>query len=195
MRIPTKWQQVTLGQFMELKQLNTQDLDNFDLTNEQIAVLCGVTQQDVMRMTVELRNKIVERLSFIESEPVGEFNPKFWHNRKRWAVTDNIKKLKGGQYIDIAAFIKQGTSNNYHNILAVICTPMRFGLYRSQYDSDKVFKHADEFLSLPVPIALSIAAFFLSSLEIYIDNMQTFLEGAMEEMLTNEVSSIDSDGT
>lgn len=193
MKIPKSWREVTLGQFMELKQVNT-ELDSFELTNEQIAILCGVTQQDVMRMTVELRNKIIDRLAFIETEPTGKYSPTFWHRGKRWKLTDNIKKLTAGQYIDINHFVKQGTESNYHNILAIICSPMSFGLFKQKYNDEKVMEYADLMLSLPVPTALSIAAFFLSSLEIYIENMQIYLEEAMEEMLTNEALSIDSDG-
>lgn len=194
MKIPKSWNDVTIGQFMELRQ-STKDLsDNFDITNNHIAVLCGITQQDVMAMKVETRNKIVDRIGFITTEPEGKFSSTFWHNRKRWKVTDNINKLTASQYVDVSMFIKMGASENYHNILGVICQPMRLGVLKRKYDTDKVMKYADEMLDLPVPVAMSIAAFFLNSLQLSIDNTQTYLE-AIQRTLTNQVLSTDSDGT
>lgn len=194
MKIPRSWKDVTIGQFMELRQ-STKDIDdNFDITNIHIAVLCGITQQEVMSMKVETRNRIVDRISFITTEPTGEFKPVFWHNRKRWKVTDNINKLSSAQYIDIAMFIKLGASENYHNILAIICHPLRFGLFNRKYDSGKVIQYADELLSLPVPVAMAISAFFLNSLQISIDNTPTYLE-AIQRTLMSEALNTVSDGT
>lgn len=193
MKIPKSWNDVTIAQFMELRQ-STKDLeDNFDITNTHIAVLCGITQQDVMAMKVETRNKIVDRISFITTEPTGQFKPTFWHNRKRWNVTDNINKLSASQYIDVSMFIKMNASENYHNILGIICQPMRYGVLKRKYDADKVMQYADELLSLPVPVAMSIAAFFLNSLQLFIDNTPTYLE-EIQKTLMREVLSTDSDG-
>lgn len=194
MKIPRSWNDVTIGQFMELRQSTKGLDDNFDVTNIHIAVLCGITQQEVMAMKVETRNKIVDRISFITTEPTGEFKPTFWHNRKRWRVTNNINKMLPSQYIDASMFIKQGAETNYHNILAVICQPLRFGLLKAKYDADKVLQNADELLSLPVPVAMAIAAFFLNSLEISIDNTPTYLE-AIQRTLMNEALSTVSAGT
>ena len=194
MKIPKSWNDVTIGQFMELRQ-STKDIDdNFDITNTHIAVLCGITQQDVLAMKVETRNKIVDRISFITTEPTGEFKPTFWHNRKRWKVTDNINKLTASQYVDVSMFIKLGAAENYHNILAVICRPMRLGVLKRTYDTDKVINYADELLSLPVPVAMSIAAFFLNSLQLSIDNTPTYLE-EIQKTLMKEALSIDLVGT
>jgi len=194
MKIPKSWQDVTIAQFMELRQ-STKDLkDNFDVTNVHIAVLCGITQQEVMSMKVETRNKIVDRISFITTEPTGEFKPTFWHNKKRWKVTNNINKLLPSQYIDVSMFIKMGADTNYHNILGVICQPMRYGVFKRKYDGDKVMQYADELLSLPVPTAMTIAAFFLNSSQVFIDNTPTYLE-EVQRTLMKEVSSIVSDGT
>lgn len=194
MKIPRSWNDVTIGQFMELRQSTKGLSDNFDVTNIHIAVLCGITQQEVMAMKVETRNKIVERISFITTEPTGEFKPTFWHNRKRWMVTNNINKMLPSQYIDASMFIKQGAETNYHNILAVICQPLRFGLIKPKYDADKVLQNADELLSLPVPVAMAIAAFFLNSLEVSIDNTPTYLEGIQRTLMSEALSTV-SDGT
>jgi hypothetical protein len=177
MKTPSSWQDVTLGQFMELRDLNNEGLDGFDLTNAQIAVLCGLTQQDVLKLDAATRYRITERLQFIDTEPTGEFSNRFWHNGKRWAVTDRIVKLTAGQYIDICHYIKTGVNANYHKVLGVICDPLRFGMFKRSggYDSDRATANADELLTLPVPVAMAIAAFFLNSLEIFMDNIPTYL--------------------
>lgn len=159
MRVPNSWQQVTLQQFMELASIPT-DTGAFDLTNEHIAILCEITQQEVMHLDIATRDRIRERLSFIDTEPTGRFTPHFWHGRKRWRVTDRITKLTAGQYIDVCTYLKHGASQNYHKILAVICQPLRFGVVPRTYDTDRSDRYADELLSLPVPVAMAIAAFF-----------------------------------
>lgn len=177
MKTPSTWHDVTLGQFMELRDIDTQGLSGLDLTNAQIAVLCQLTQQDVLKLDAATRYRILERLQFIDYEPTGQFSNRFWHNGKRWAVTDRIVKLTAGQYIDICHYIKSGVSGNYHKVLGVICDPLRFGLFKRSggYDSDRAASNAEELMTIPVPVAMAIAAFFLSSFEIYTDNIPTYL--------------------
>ena len=181
MKVPNSWQQVTLQQFMELAAIPT-DTGTFDLTNEHIAILCEITQQEVMQLDIATRDRIRNRLSFIDTEPTGGFSTIFWHNRKRWRVTDRIVKLTAGQYIDVCTYLKHGASQNYHKILAVICQPLRFGLFGSTYNADRVDQLADELLTLPVPVAMAIAAFFLNSFEVYVSNIPTFLGEIKAEM-------------
>lgn len=190
MKIPNSWKDVTIGQFMELRQVSE---SGFDATNQQIAILCGCTQQDIMKMSVETRNKIVNKLSFVDSDPVGKLRLKFFHKGKRWAVTSNVNKMTVGQYIDIGNFVKMGVSENYHNIFAIICRPMRLGLFKRPYSIDRHGEYSDSMLSLPVPIALAVAAFFLDSLTVFTESFPTFLE-EMETRLTQEVLSTDSGG-
>lgn len=181
MKTPSNWQQVTLGKFMELTAIPT-DTDGFDLTNERIAILCEITQRDVMQLDMATRDRIRETLAFIDTDPTGQFSATFWHSKKRWRVTDRIAKLTAGQYIDICSYLKHGASQNYHKILAVICCPLRFGLFGHKYDADKSEQYADELLTLPVPIALAIAAFFLSSFEVYATNIPTCLAEVKEKI-------------
>lgn len=179
MRAPTNWHQVTLGQFMELASVPS-DTDGFDLTNEHIAILCGITQQEVMQLDLATRDRIRHRLTFIDTDPTGHFSPTFWHNGKRWRVTDRIAKLTAGQYVDICTYLKHGANQNYHRILAVICQPLRFGVFGHSYDTEKSERYADELLSLPTPVALAIAAFFLSSFEVYVSSIPTYLAEIQE---------------
>ena len=174
MRVPANWQSVTLGQFMELAAIPT-DTDGFDMTNEHIAILCEITQQEVMALDMATRDRIRERLAFIDTEPTGQFSPIFYHNRKRWRVTDRIAKLSAGQYVDICTYLKHGANQNYHKILSVICQPLRLGLFGHKYDTEKSDRYADELLTLPTPVALAIAAFFLNSFEVCVSNIPTFL--------------------
>mgnify|MGYP003434668731 CR=1 FL=1 len=76
MRAPNNGQHVTLGKFMELKAIPT-DTDGFDLTNEHIAILCEITQRDVMQLDMATRERIRETLAFIDTDPTGQFNTTF----------------------------------------------------------------------------------------------------------------------
>jgi hypothetical protein len=183
MKVPNNWHQVTLGQFMELATLPT-ETDAFDLTNAHIAILCEITQQEVMQLDMVTRDRIRHRLTFIDTEPTGQFSPIFWHNRKRWRVTDRIAKLTAGQYVDICTYLKHGANQNYHRILAVICQPLMLGVFGHKYDTEKSDRYADELLSLPTPVALAIAAFFLNSFEVYVNSIPTYLAEIAEENRT-----------
>jgi hypothetical protein len=183
MKIPRNWSQVTLGQFMEYR-----------LGSELIPVMCGMTSQDVNKLTEEQRTRIEDRLAFIETEePEGRYTRTFWHNGKRWAVDDNINKITGGQFIDVSALLKDADSNT-HKLLAVICRPMRFGLFKRKYDPELLDRHADDLLSLPLPKALAVSAFFLSSLEVYLESIPDYLEAIAKRSLEKHLKDA-GDGT
>lgn len=179
MKTPQSWSDVTLGQFMEYR-----------LGGELIPVMCGMTSQQVDALTDSERHAIEDRLSFIETtEPEGHYTSTFWHKGKRWAVDDNINKITGGQFIDITSLLKDPESNR-HTMLAVICRPMRHGMFRRKYDPDRLHQDADDLLSLPLPKALAISAFFLSSLEVYLEGIPDYLEAIARQSLEKHLSRV-----
>lgn len=182
MTTPRTWSDLTLGQFMELR-----------LGGDIIQVCCGMTSQQVATLTEAEKQRITDRLQFIETtEPQGTFSRTFWHKGKWWRVTDNVNDLTGGQFIDLSTFLKDA-ENNTHLLLAVICQPLRFGVFKRKYNGKRIFEYADDLLSLPVTTALAISAFFLNSLEIYLEGIPDYLEGMAMESVA-EVSRMYGDG-
>lgn len=175
MTTPRTWSDITLGQFMELR-----------LGGDLIQVCCGLTSQQVAVLTERERQGILDRLQFIDTtEPEGTFKRTFWHKGKRWRVDDNVNNLVGGQFIDLSNFL-QDAPNNTHLMLAVICRPLKGGLFKGKYNGGDVIRNSDELLSLPVTTALAITAFFLNSLEAYLDAIPDYLETmAMKSLETH----------
>jgi hypothetical protein len=82
---------------------------------------------------------------------------------KRFRLLLNVSVLTGGQYIDLMTFLKnpEAINQNIHNVLAVIASPLKLGLFKTKYDGKKQAERAKFFHdNMPVSIAYPILVFF-----------------------------------
>jgi hypothetical protein len=159
--LPTRWSEVTLGQFARLEKLykgaaSEGYIDNIDI----ISILSGRERDDVMALPLEFISTMQTHLVFLELEPeVGGASNVIEYEGEIYQV--NYKEdLTFGEYIDADTILKKDPTN-YPAILAIICRKEG-----EAYDSDFVAnvypKRVEMFDQMSVLKVLPVVSFFLS---------------------------------
>lgn len=156
--LPKSWEKVTVGQFIEISQAKTKNLDEYELVIELLSILSGVDRPTLERVELATINKLYSVLSFMEDQ---NFPDKLQDiieiNGTVYKCDFNIKKITAGQYIDLKHLIKDPKHiiDNLHLILAVFYIPEG-----KKYNDKNIIEVADDFLNMPITVAYPAAVFF-----------------------------------
>jgi hypothetical protein len=171
--LPTSLSQITLKTYASIDRiLKDPDLDTARKDTLMLALLSGKTEEEILEVTLQDRNRVLQKLDFL-NEAFGEQKPgrfskparfrRLKVKGQRFHVINAAGQLTGGQYIDLMNFLKdpEALVRNIHNVLAVICLPLKFGILRQKYKGSEHARVARLFLEhLTVADALPVLVFF-----------------------------------
>jgi hypothetical protein len=171
--------------------LKDPDLDTARKDTLLLALLSGKTEAEIHELTLQDRNRLLQKLDFLneaweptptlpksreemlpDQQPTDRQPSKLSKPSKpsklsvkgqRFHVITDAGQLTGGQYIDLMNFLKDPDAllQNIHNVLAVICLPLKFGILRQKYKGSEHARVARLFLGhLTVADALPVLVFF-----------------------------------
>jgi hypothetical protein len=153
--IPTSWDDITLGHYQTIyRKLKVGDtIENISAyTNIPVNVI-KTSQRDHI---APILNCLQFMLTDIETKQINEFT----HNGVYYTVMQSLYNSQFQDYVSLQNIIQYDESNGVdvlHKVLAVMC---RTSVSETLDDYD-VDVRANEFKSLPFPIANNIGAFFL----------------------------------
>jgi len=135
------------------------ELTEEELTHETVAVLYGMTANEVKKLAPEKLGALIGSLAFIKSE-VEPVKVKRIKAGRHWYTFDsNIKELKTSKYIETKYF-QTDFAGNIHNLLAVYCVPLKWGLIPTSYDITEFEIHAERLKAAKLPEAMGVLLFF-----------------------------------
>jgi hypothetical protein len=171
-RIPSKWSQITLEQFIQLKDLPETDNDVTNLIN-QLSVLTTLDPEEIREMNGRQIVKINKKLDFLKELPKVREVRSFRFKGKRYQ-RDEVEGSTVAQITDILQM-----NQNENNVGAKILNAIAVIYYRdgeSEYNADRFKQMKDELLTVPFPIALSSTVFFSRGLtRFFPDALRDFL--------------------
>lgn len=146
-----KWSDVTLKQFLELKDI----MQIEDETDRTIAIAELLLGLDVSNLPLSEFNKKMKELSFLKEEiPNNHIVKKVEINNRKYNIDALLGRVSTAQYVDFTNYMKE--ENNITKVLSVFFIPNGHK-YNDGYDMEQVIKDME---SLPVDIAISESFFF-----------------------------------
>lgn len=146
-----KWSDVTLKQFLELKDI----MQIEDETDRTIAIAELLLGLDVSNLPLSEFNKKMKELSFLKEEiPNNHIVRKVEINNRKYNIDALLGRVSTAQYVDFTNYLKE--ENNTTKVLSVFFIPNGHR-YNDGYDMEQVIKDME---SLPVDIAISESFFF-----------------------------------
>ena len=184
--IPTKLDEITLKQFIQLQKAVKEDND-FHTSMAMIRILCGLNTAEILAMPSKDFDEIVITLTAtLKQKPSHE--PIIGN----YGFIPNFDKITTGELIDIETFLKD---ENILGAVGVMYRPIETkfkNLYTIlPYDVDKV--NEDEIFSLPCTSYLGSVGFFLTLLDellIYIPSYMSQVEMTTSQMETLQKSGV-----
>lgn len=122
--VPTSWQDISIGQFINLHKIQKGELDNIDYMLQIIAVCCKVKYEVAARMSIADIKNVVSKLDFINVMPAQKKIDKVITLDREYICDLAVEKISAGQYIDLKNYVKLGAIDNIHNILTVFYIPI-----------------------------------------------------------------------
>ena len=153
------WNDITVGQYQQLVELGKMELTEEELTHESVAVVYGMTANEVKKLPPEKLGAFIGSLAFIQTEVVPVKVKRIKAGKHWYTFDSNLKELKTSKYVETKYF-QQDFAGNIHNLLAVYCVPLKWGLIPTGYDITDFELHADRLKAAKLPEAMGVLLFF-----------------------------------
>lgn len=186
--LPTRWDEVTLGQFADLERLYkgeaSKGVDAVDL----IAIMSSRTKDEVMALPVDFMETMSIHLVFLETQPEIEKPINSIEIDGDTYIINVKEKLKFGEYVDFDQLIKSDPCD-YPSMLAILCRK-EGEAYDSDFIANEFQKRVDMFAKQPVTKILPLIAFFLELSTTYMGLSSNYL--MVKEALNQEVQNLEN---
>ena len=171
LKIPTSWEDITLGQYIELRPILQTKEDDIKRVINILCVLTGKKREEIRNVTIPDFHKLVKKMSFLNDPLPKQLNKRrFLIGGKWYEFKLDAKKMLFGEYISVMEILQKSGDNedllfnNLHKILTVICRPVYktlFGFKSVDIDGDLIRETANNFYNnMPITIAYPIGVFF-----------------------------------
>lgn len=186
--LPTRWDEVTLGQFADLERLYkgeaSKGVDAVDL----ISIMSGRTKDEVMALPLDFMETMSIHLVFLETQPEIEKPINSIEIDGDTYIINVKEKLKFGEYVDFDQLIKSDPCD-YPSMLAILCRK-EGEAYDSDFIANEFQKRVDMFASQPVTKILPLIAFFLELSTTYMGLSSNY--SMVKEALNQEVQNLEN---
>ena len=157
--IPTDWSQITLRQFQEIDRYYKEKEKEADI-RDVVHILAGKTVDEVNQLPVEFLEMILEKLSFMNEQPVvGEPTNKIELDGVTYQV-NIMNKLKTGEYVAVDSVVKTDAAN-FAAILAIICRK-EDEIFDSKFENEILEDRIKMFENAPITKVLPVMNFFIN---------------------------------
>ena len=176
-KVPTKWEEVTLSQFQKIAKA--------DKLIDVLSILTNIDQKVLKQLPVE--DTIMAHLQFMNTPLKAEPNSYIVVNGEQYKI-NYMEKLKFLEFVDAETALKD---QDYCTMLAILCRKDK-----EIYDDDFIANTLDDrikmFNELPVTQAFTLLNFFLKLKVQSTIYSQKYLEDSKEEVrqLLNLIKSL-----
>jgi len=136
---------LTIDKFQRLQAIASIETDEIEKASRLVQVLLDKTAEEIDDMHIKDFNLLCEKLKAIfdikiDAATMSKPQSMIKANGKRYHINYEIKKpFNTGRYIEVLTFSKEDPIANMHNILASICTPLKWswrklGYIKENYD-------------------------------------------------------------
>lgn len=115
------WKDISIKQYIELYNLK-EDEDGIELFINQIAIVKGITANEVENIPFTEFESLKNELKFLANEPAQtDLKKEVVYNGQKYLLKDDLTAFTLGEWIDLDTFNKD-CINNMHRILSVLYT-------------------------------------------------------------------------
>lgn len=154
-----KWSDVTVGQYQQLAEIGKMELSDLEATHETIAVLFGLTINQVRQLKPLKMAKYVEQLGFLKTEIIPRRRTILYCKGYFYGVDYTFTDFQTSKYIESKYFM-QDFVGNIHNLLAVYTHQLKYGIIKKKPKVSDFEKDAERLKSANVEEAMGVLVFF-----------------------------------
>lgn len=193
MKLPYRFEDMTLAQFIKLYELDqNKDIDTIDKNVNKLAILSGNSVEAIELLDLKHIRYYLTKINYTSNVPKNLSIPKrFWCGKYLLTPTMSLQEMGVNQMVDFFSIIK-ANNNNYiscaNDLLAVMFKPYKF-IGKSKYSPDAHSKISKQLLSAKVGDCLGLLFFYLDLwmrceplILTYLENSNQTIEEIMKEI-------------
>lgn len=192
-KIPTKWEEVSLGQFEKIMKLTGGENKRVDVMS-LLSILTGQDEDYINSLPASFVETLLAHLIFLND------NPRTYDQTSSQIKIEGdlysihfLEELKFGEYVEVNESIKNDPLD-YSSILAILCRKDGEA-FDEDYVANKFKKRKEMFQEQPVTEILPLVGFFLKLFLLSKANSNhclTELESATSQLLMHTNNSVNS---
>ncbi len=170
----TSYEALTLGDYMKIDGILRSDAEDIDKQVGIIAILAGMTEDEVLRLPLPDYMAKVDKAEFLKRPYTASRKTakarRFSIGGREYVPTLTPAKLTTAQYVDFQTFCKGGISQ-LPELLGVLLVPAGH-TYNDGYEMADVL---EDMKGMPMPMGMDLGAFFLTKWRASMQGMLTSL--------------------
>lgn len=193
MKLPYRFEDMTLAQFIKLYELDqNKDIDTIDKNVNKLAILSGNSVEAIELLDLKHIRYYLTKINYTSNVPKNlSISKRFWCGKYLLTPTMSLQEMGVNQMVDFFSIIK-ANNNNYiscaNDLLAVMFKPYKF-IGKSKYSPDAHSKISKQLLSAKVGDCLGLLFFYLDLwmrceplILTYLENSNKTIEEIMKEI-------------
>lgn len=180
LQVPTSWKDISVKQFQDYTGASELAKDTEEKVVAALTILCGMQEEDVHRLTAKDMMRLMQLLSFIESDPAKdtELVQRFTLHDIEFGFIPNWTRLTLGEYVDLETYTSQHNFvTHLHKAMALMYRPITAtSLHQYEiapYEPNQIMQRAME--EAPMNVAVSAVVFFYNIARAFASDMQSYL--------------------
>lgn len=188
--LPNSWNDVSLDQFLQLTDVNSNNLLSvFEIKQEKLAILANTTSDDEVfdDLTIDELNKLYDSIGFLNEQPKIRL-PEYICSSN--FIVLNFHKITIGEFIDLESNLKNTNDINFKEIASILSRKYKIGdwgeIIIEPYDAVDNAKREEDIMDATMIDVYSIVMSYIQFRNNVLDAYKNLFEPEIEDE-TDEV--------
>ena len=184
-KVPSSWDELTLGKFQELERLYDGDDDKerkFDV-RDVLDLMTDRTKDEINELPIEFTDMLLRKMYWLHEQPdFGKPSNKITIDGVQYTV-HNENEMKFGEYVALDTALK-GDKHNYAAMLAILCRK-EGEIFDAKFENEILPSRIEFWKNVSVMKVMPIVSFFLelSSMSLQVSQLSSEIQEGINHIL------------
>ena len=184
-KVPSSWDDLTLGKFQELERLYDGDDDKerkFDV-RDVLDLMTEHTKDEINELPIEFTDMLLRKMYWLHEQPdFGKPSNKITIDGVQYTV-HNENEMKFGEYVALDTAMK-GDKHNYAAMLAILCRK-EGEIFDAKFENEILPSRIEFWKNVSVIKVMPIVSFFLelSSMSLQVSQLSSEIQEGINHIL------------
>ena len=184
-KVPSSWDDLTLGKFQELERLYDGDEDKerkFDV-RDVLDLMTDRTKDEINELPIEFTDMLLRKMYWLHEQPqFGKPSNKITVDGVQYTV-HNENEMKFGEYVALDTAMK-GDKHNYAAMLAILCRK-EGEIFDAKFENEILPSRIEFWKNVSVMKVMPIVSFFLelSSMSLQVSQLSSEIQEGINHIL------------
>lgn len=182
-KVPSSWDELTLGKFQELERLYDGDEERKFDVRDVLDLMTDRTKDEINELPIEFTDSLLRKMYWLHEQPdFGKPSNKVIIDGVQYTV-HNENEMKFGEYVALDTALK-GDKHNYAAMLAILCR--KDGeIFDSKFENEILPSRIEFWKNVSVMKVMPIVSFFLelSSMSLQVSQLSLEIQEGINHIL------------